>query len=265
MEGRKTAQGQALGPEIENLIRKVHDNKRTWKARKVWEEVEHILREKAIKDGKRVKNIDGEFLSLSKVQHVLTDLRNPGPLDKPWSISAGIAVSVEISADALPFVLETWIFMKDVWNHDLTIREARWLDRLHSAYHAALTNLGSEASGDDRVTLTLQFLHFAGIYAAGERMGELTGRGNPGGALDFAVWMALTGQSGSPELMDKLFPDKREILVQTDDGWVAKCSKKDLKWIHRVSRLMKVPQANHLVSFELDESLAKERHKESQC
>jgi hypothetical protein len=252
------AKGHAVGPEIENLIGKVHDEHPKWKAPKVWEEVENRLRERAIKTGKAVENRPGEFLSLSKVQHVLTDLRNPGPLDKPWSISAGIAASVEISADTLPFVLETWIFMKDVWNHDLTIREARWLDRLHSVYHAALTNLGPEASGEDRVRVTLQFLHFAGIYAAGERMGELTGRGNPGGALDFAVWMALTGQSGSPELMEKLFPDKREILVQTEDGWIAKCTKKDLRWIHRVNRLLKIPQANHVVSFELDESLPEE-------
>lgn len=253
------AQGQAIGPEIENLIGEIHDKHRKWKAPKVWHEVESILRERAVKDHKEVQNEPGEFLSLSKVQHVLTNIRRnertPSRLDKPWSIYDGIAEGVEISTDALPFVLEVWIFMKDAWNHDLTIREARWLDRLHNVAQVALTNLGPEAASEDRSRVMLQFLKLAGIYATGERVAELTGRRTTSLALDFTVWQILTGQTGSPELTDKLFTDRREIMVQTQDDLVVRATKKDMAFVRKVNKLLKVSESeNHLFRFELDET-----------
>lgn len=259
------AKGQAITPEVENLIASVYEKHHgKWKAPRVRDEVEYILRE-------RDKNTAEGFPSLSKVQKILAtvrgSLRNTSNLDKPWSISAGIAEDIEIPTEALPFVVATWVFMKDAWDHDLTVREARWLGRLQGIARAILANLGPDASIEARADAIEPLLRLVCLYAADERIAELTGKQGSSVSLDFILWKLGTGiTTERPELTEKIFPDKQQRLFQTEKGWLFKITKKDQAYMRRVWKqlgfsLVDFNEVNQRlsVSFEVDESLAKQK------
>lgn len=258
------AKGQAITPEVENLIASVYEKHHgKWKAPRVRDEVEYILRE-------RDKNTVEGFPSLSKVQKVLAtvrgNLRDTSNLDKPWSISTGIAEGIEIPTEALPFVLVTWIFMKDAWDYDLTVREARWLGRLHGFAKAMLINLGPDASIEARSDAMGPLLRLVCLYAADERIAELTGKRDTSVSLDFILWKHATGIAERPELTEKIFPDKQQRLFQTEKGWLFKTTKKDQAYMRKVWKQLGFTLADFnevnqrlSVSFEVDESLAKQK------
>jgi hypothetical protein len=259
------AKGQAITPEIENLIASLYEKHHgKWKAPRVRSEVEFILR-------KADETIPQGFPSLSKVQKVLAtvrgSLRNPNKLDKPWSISTGVAAGIEIPTEALPFVLATWVFMKDAWDYDLTVREARWLGRLHGVARAILINLGPDASIEARSDAMGPFLRLVCLYAADERIAELTGKRDTSVSLDFILWKLATGiTTERPELTEKIFPDKQRRLFQTEKGWLFKITKKDQAYMRKVWKqlgfsLVDFNEVNQRlsISFEVDESPAKQK------
>jgi len=258
------AKGQIVTPEVENLIARVYQkHKGKWKAPRVRMEVELILREAD-------ESILKGFPSLSKVQKVLAtvrgNLRNTSNLDKPWSISAGIAEGIEIPSEALPFVLATWVLMKDAWDYDLTVREARWLGRLHGVARAILINLGPDASIEARSDAMGPFFRLVCLYAANERIAELTGKRDTSVSLDFIVWKLATGIAERPELTEKIFPDKQQRAFQTEKGWLFKVTKKDQAYMRKVWKQLGFSLADFNevnqrlpISFEVDESLAKQK------
>lgn len=263
-------QGQAIGSKVENLIGSVYEEHPKWKAPRVRNEVAGILFDEAIEEGKKPLK---DFPSLSVVQKVLGKVRknlaNPRTVDKPWSMSDGIAEGVEISSETLPYVLTAWIFMKQAWNQNLTIREVRWLNRLYGAAKTILVNLGPRASIEAKCNAVEPILRLACLYAAAERIAELTGKRTPSVALDFTLWEFLTRQSPTPELLDKLFPDKQQRLFQTEKGWLLKITKRDQAYMRKVWKQLGFSLADfnevnqHLsISFEVDESLAKEKKRQ---
>jgi len=259
------AKGQAITPEIENLIASLYEKHHgKWKAPRVRSEVEFILR-------KADESTPKGFPSLSKVQKVLAtvrgSLRNPNKLDKPWSISTGVAAGIEIPTEALPFVVATWVFMKDAWDYDLTVREARWLGRLQGMARAILANLGPDATIEARADAIEPLLRLVCLYAADERIAELTGRQGSSASLDFILWKLGTGiPTTRPELAEKIFPDQRQRLFQTEKGWLFKVTKKDQAYMRKVWKqlgfsLVDFNEVNQRLSmsFEVDDSLAKEK------
>jgi hypothetical protein len=263
------AKGQAITPEVENRITRIYEeHKGKWKAPRVRSEVEFILRQAD-------ESIPEGFPSLSAVQKVLAKVRrnlgNPNKLDKPWSISTGVAAGIEIPTEALPFVVATWVFMKDAWDYDLTVREARWLGRLQGIARAILANLGPTASIEARADAIEPLLRLACLYAADERIAELTGKQGSSASLDFILWKLGTGIAARPELTEKIFPDKQQRLFQTEKGWLFKITKKDQAYMRKVWKQLGFSLADFnevnqrlSISFEVDESLAKQKTRKVQ-
>lgn len=256
--------GQLVPPEVEKLIASVYEEHHgKWKAPRVRAEVEFILR-------KSGENIPNGFPSLSKVQKVLArvraGLRNPSKLDEPWSIFSGVAAGIEIPTDTLPFIVATWVYMKDAWGHQLTIREARWLSRLWGAIMVTEACLGPDASIDIKVENRERFLRLVCLYAALERICELVGRPQSSADLDFTLWQLVRGQEARPELRKKILPGNQSRITRTESGWIVKATKKQmtsaLKTWKRlgfdIASFYKTGQ-NLSISFEVDNALTRRR------
>ena len=120
------AKGPIVTPEIEILIRTVHKDHPRWKAPRVRNEVESILRQ-------REPNSPKGWPSLSKVQKVLATVRRKeeegSEEDELWHI--GTIRRFPIPAEALRDVITFWI-IRCGKGERFTIREAQWLARLYN-------------------------------------------------------------------------------------------------------------------------------------
>lgn len=254
--------GRIVKPKVESLIENICIEHPNWKASEIRNTVRSEL--KANAEYAEFWPIPKDWPSLSKVQKVIAPvrekLRHGNPLDKPWSMLDGVAEGVEVSSEALPYILATWVFMKQAWNQDLSIREARWLDRLYGAAKTILINLGPKASMKAKCAAIERIPRLACVYAATERIAELTDKQIPSVALDFTLWRFLTEQSPTPELLDKLFPDKQQRFFPTQTGLVFKVTKREQALIRRTWGKLGFPISRFGkgfeqlgVSFEIDE------------
>lgn len=122
-----------LGPRITNEVKRfiaeVHDKNPDWRAKEVKEEVQVLLR--------RVNHqVKPDWPGLSVIQVELKKLRDrkvsgePFGIDRPWSI--GRLVKYDIPSEVIPRVLEIQEIRGN--NKPLTIRDAKWIGRLHAVF-----------------------------------------------------------------------------------------------------------------------------------
>lgn len=140
--------GPIVTPAVEALIASVYQKHPKWKAPRVRNEVESILR----KDN---RNSPKGWPSLSTVQKTLATIRknlaNPSPEDEPWSIST--LNDYPIPPEALPKVLEEYRLHQVAKNEKpeldealsrgawkvFTIRQAKWVARLSASQCEPIT------------------------------------------------------------------------------------------------------------------------------
>ena len=188
------AKGPVVTPEVEALIASVYQKHRKWKAPTVRNEVESILR-------KKDRTLPKGWPSLSKVQKVLATVRqnlaSPSPEDEPWSIST-LKDDSPIPPEALPTILRLWIFRRENFGHDLTIREAKWAGRLYA--------IGSNLPVD-------MFSFFTSVYTISERMYELAGkRFITAHALDLFLFFLMAHEEVTPERVKKVL-EQRDLEI----------------------------------------------------
>jgi hypothetical protein len=140
-EGRKMARRPIVPTEVEHYISQVYSlYGKKWKAIQVQREVVYNLNHDP-KLRKRLNlpaQLPKNWPGLNKVQRVLADIRKydkEHPLDtedKPWSLA-----SIEnhpIDTQAIPAVMQLFYYRLQKGYRKLTIREAKWADRLTEIY-----------------------------------------------------------------------------------------------------------------------------------
>jgi len=176
--------GPVVTHEVEYLIAKVYKEHPKWKAPAIRNEVRDILRRT-----RRATSLPERWPSLSKVQKVLADVRRndiPSAEDEPWSIAS--LTNHPIPPDALPVVLEAAEHCQRAENKPLTIREAKWVARLH-----ILLNTIAAQYGLARATPEL-CCFWAAAFATHERIGELTGKPALSRDLDYVLYTLSRGE-----------------------------------------------------------------------
>lgn len=118
------------------------------------------------------------------------------PRDEPWSIFS--LRKYPIPPEALPTVLNLWVWKREIWGYDLTIREAQWVARL-------------SVLAKNIPVRTLLFV--SGIYAINERICELTGMSlTSAHSLDLYIFQLMTGQEITPERAEKIVGQEEEEI-----------------------------------------------------
>jgi len=120
--------GQLLNSEVKHLIALLYIEHPEWTSRQIHAEVHRVF------DKTRYPRESKDWPSLSAVQKTLTQAKRKAEelsssvADNPWSLAA-LSFS-EVPADALPRVVDAWAH-RLATGKPLTIREARWMGRLH--------------------------------------------------------------------------------------------------------------------------------------
>jgi len=67
---------------------------------------------------------------------MISEFRNsPNPQeDQPWALSSLNDMIPPIPTEALPAVLEAYIYSHEHMNHEFTVRDAKWVARIHKLY-----------------------------------------------------------------------------------------------------------------------------------
>jgi hypothetical protein len=142
--------GPPITDEVRRFIAEVNEEHPDWVAKEVKEEVQARLRQLGHQANPNWPGISTVQIELKKIR----DERAKGlsPVDRPWSI--GRLVEYDIPAEAVPKVLE--IQATRAAYDPLTIREAKWVGRLHTIF-------------EDIMDLAI----WAGMYAEREKVCEL--------------------------------------------------------------------------------------------
>ena len=120
--------GQLLNSEVKHLIAVLYIEHPDWTSRQIHAAVHRVF------DRTRYPRESKDWPSLSAVQKTLTQAKRKAEelsssvADSPWSLAA-LSFS-EVPAEALPEVVRAWAH-RLVAGNPLTIREARWMGRLH--------------------------------------------------------------------------------------------------------------------------------------
>jgi len=187
--------GVVLTPEVEQIIAHIyikHPELRS-KPQKFYEEVHRQVHES-------IDWAEPDWPGLSTVKKRLVALRekerNRKPeskeIDKPWSIFS--LREYAIPSEALPAILEMWVWMQDKLDMKLTIREARWIARLHTV---------TENFPKDLLSIIVQ------MYATCELATELLD--NPQNMepfQDLIIWSMSTESPITHDLWEKIYRDK---------------------------------------------------------
>lgn len=144
------AKGPIITDETKMLIAQVHQEHPDWYAKEVEAEVNKLL--------------DSKGPGLSAIQKELTNIRRRyqgagGVQEKLWNLGLLSAPNVpDLPADSIPVVLKVLVRRVQMKSRPLTVREAKWIARLHYL----VPNV-------DELSLVARF------YAAGERACEAAG------------------------------------------------------------------------------------------
>jgi len=201
------AKGAYLTPRIKKLVAKIYlENHRQIGPTKAREELLEKMR------GEGLDKIFGpDFPGVSSVSKLLKeyDERYEGQspelkeLDKPWST---ISMSkYPIPPEALPAVLQLWVWTRENLDIEFTIREAQWVARLYA------------------VTKNIPILSFISrAYAATEMICEQIGASYESRhSLDLKMFGLMTGQEITPERQEKILGEGEEewFLGLSDEEW----------------------------------------------
>ena len=108
---------------------------------------------------------------------------NPSPLDEPWEIFS--LKDYPIPPEALPVVLDMWIWTLHNLDMQITIREAQWIARLSGVYDYMPQGM---------------FSSFVDVYATSELVAEQQADIQTiGQFIDLAVWTYIT-ETDDPNL-----------------------------------------------------------------
>jgi hypothetical protein len=187
----------AKGPIVEAIIAAVYQKHPKWKAPEVRNEVSHLLR----KDNPQIPS---GWPSLSSVQKVLATVRKNmreiplDPRDKPWSTAS--MAQYPIPAEALPSILELWVWTRENLNSKLTIRQAQWAARFYTVAKDT-QDLSGFVRGHTLLEVTCELI------------------GKPfedSHIIDLVMFTLMTGQEISPERQKKILelPDEQWLIVQ---------------------------------------------------
>jgi len=185
------AKGPIITPDVLELIAEVHLQHISWRAKEVRQEVNTRLR-------RENSHVDPEWPGLSAVQKELTkireinDARTPESkrLDESWGTYS--LAKYPIPPEALPSVLQVWVYVREKLDEPFTIREALWVSRLYAATK-------------DIATLA----EFAMHHSLGERIRELSEFGRKHALStdfgDLELFSQVTGQEITPALESKVY------------------------------------------------------------
>lgn len=129
--------------------------------------------------------------------------------DKPWSL-ASLREYPLIPPEALPTLLQLWIYMLDEEDLVMTIREAKWAARFYAAVNAGAKNVENP----------IYFLSlFARAYATSEMIAEMNKSTlDVGSAFDSTLWVLVTGKPITNELAEKIYRRiEPDVYIRTTD------------------------------------------------
>ena len=100
-----------------------------------------------------------ELPSKDYVMRLISKFRNKevNPIDNPWSMMSVDQYPDLFPADAIPFVLQAWVYLREHREVSLTVRQAKWVARLCRAIKD-LNALVSEAVGYAQIELITDIL-----------------------------------------------------------------------------------------------------------
>jgi hypothetical protein len=194
------ARGNVLTENIKHLIAKVYLEHPDWRTRKIREEVINQWHQVS-------RNYDDpNWPGLSVVQKLLAKYRKRDAeelpesegLSKPWSTMS--MAKYPIPPEALPSVLQVWVWIRENTNATFTIREAQWAARLYA------------------VTKEIEFLGLLSrMHSIMELVSKLTGTSVEEFAthgVDLRIFEEMTGQKITPER-------EKKILRLSEEEWLA--------------------------------------------
>jgi hypothetical protein len=194
------ARGNVLPERMKALIAQVYLEHKDWRTRKIREEVIRRWHQAS-------RNYDDpNWPGLSAVQKILAEYRKRDAekipeseeLDKPWSTMS--LVKYPIPPEALPSVLQVWVWARENMDSKFTIRQAQWAARLYAVIK-------------DIPLLAL----LSNEHCKFELILKLVGKSvieEPVNGVDLAIFQEMTGQEITPER-------KKKILRLSDEEWLA--------------------------------------------
>lgn len=170
--------GPQITDEVKTLIAKVHKEHPKWTNTMIRNEVSSIVR-------KRDSSLPKGWPSKFAIDRIMPGIREraklsksaPNPIDQPWTVQSMGNSRYEIPPEALPSVLQVWFFAKQMGNN-LSIREALWVGRLHTA----ITDIEALYQNSDLASAMESLAEMAGIedFAGTE-------------AVNLSLFSAMTG------------------------------------------------------------------------
>ena len=146
--------------------------------------------------------------------------------DKPWTVAS--LREYPISPEALPTILQLWIWMLDQEGLIMTIREAKWAARFYAALNVGAKN----------VEAPMHFLsYFARAYATTEMIAEMTDSPfDMGSAFDSTLWVLVTGRPITYELAEKIYRRiEPKVYVRTTEKEWARSQQLNEQLGHKVN------------------------------
>ncbi|MBA7482901.1 hypothetical protein ES707_18404 [subsurface metagenome] len=182
--------GPSITPRVRELIARVYYEHTDWTAKEVQGEVNALVRKAHL-------SLKPDWPGLSAVQKELNSLRkSPNPKDRPWDMLT--LSEYELPPDTLPTVLQAWVHTTLNSSRPLTIREAKWVARLHSV----IKDIG-------------QLTKVARSYAFWEYVSERYGPRYVYPTADYKLYETMTGRDLSEEQRDKLLDERLKDLWKT--------------------------------------------------
>lgn len=193
------AKGDVITEEVKEIVVDVYLAHPHWLAKEVMSEVHRRL-------GRR-KSKGFTWPGLISIRKIVAEIRKQpeSEEDHPWSV-AMLGTNQVIPPDALPSVLQAWVYAREHLKTVFTVREARWVARLCHVLKDV-----------DILTST------AIMYARRELINEINGKFSHSFEDDLKLYALLTGEEISPERVT-------QILNEPKYGW----SRQDLEYIYKL-------------------------------
>lgn len=196
------ARGIVLTNDVRRCIAEVYLDNPNYRAPKIREEVISRL-------PKVYPYADPGWPGLSIIQKELTKIRKRDNeklpeskgLDRPWSIAS--MAKYPIPPEALPSVLQAWVYVREYLNISFTVRQAKWVVCLYAVIKD-IPDLVSEALNYAQMELTASIM---------EPDAELNTQG-----VDLSLFELMTGEQLSIERGLQILGINRELFDSTVDS-----------------------------------------------
>ncbi len=123
--------GPKITDDVRSIISEVYLNHKDWVAKEVMAEVHTRLR----KNNSNVKpnwpGISAIQIELRKIRRKYEQIRELGQ-EQPWSLVT--LDKYPIPPEALPSVIQSWVYARESKNRPFTVRDAKWVARIYAVY-----------------------------------------------------------------------------------------------------------------------------------